>query len=268
MTSGQLTSGQTNVILSLERRFGGKRYLAGPETIEVAFATIQRRTVTSEAIDQFRMLISSGALAPGQKLPPERVLSDRLGMSRPSVREAIHALATMGVLEKRHGSGTYVTSLSSELLAHPLIFILDVNSEALRELFAVRVLLEVGAVEYVARIIDAAGLQRLSDLLVTLRGSVETPEIFLEADTAFHRVIHEASGNGILLALMDSLSALIKRSRMLTVGRAEVREAALQEHEDIYRALENHDPEAAGKTMREHVEHMGACAERAIADVT
>jgi DNA-binding FadR family transcriptional regulator len=227
-----------------------------PVDVDDAFAIIERRSVTAEAIAQIRELIASGALKPGQKLPTERVLSERMGLSRPLVREAISALVTLGVLEKRHGSGTYVTSLSSELLAHPFVFILDVNRAALRELFEVRLLLEVGAAEAAARTIDRAALDQLDELLHTLRTSFDDPERFLEADTAFHRILHKASGNAILLTLMDNLSALIKRSRGLTVGRTEVRASTLREHEAIYDGLCDHDPEAAGRAMRAHLSHV------------
>ncbi len=227
-----------------------------PADLTGAFATIERRSVTAEAIAQIRELIAAGTLKPGQKLPTERVLSERMGLSRPLVREAISALVTLGVLEKRHGSGTYVTSLSSELLAHPFVFILDVNRAALRELFEVRLLLEVGAAEAAARTIDDGALAQLDDLLKTLRVSFDDPDRFLEADTAFHRILHEASGNAILLTLMDNLSALIKRSRGLTVGRTEVRASTLREHEAIYAALRGHDPEAAGRAMRAHLSHV------------
>jgi GntR family transcriptional regulator, transcriptional repressor for pyruvate dehydrogenase complex len=219
--------------------------VTGVQNVNDVFATVERRSVTADAIDQIRGLIASGALQPGQKLPTERDLSERLGISRPLVREAMSALVTLGVLEKRHGSGTYVTRLSSDLLAHPFVFILDVNREAQRELFEVRLLLEAGAAAAAAR-----------SILSTLRDSFDDPEQFLEADTAFHRIVHEVSGNAILLALMDSLSVLVKRSRALTVGRADVRASTLREHEAIYAALRNHDTAAAECAMRDHLSHV------------
>ena len=227
-----------------------------PADLPGAFTTIERQSVTSEAIAQIRESIASGTLKPGQKLPTERVLSERMGTSRPLVREAITALVTLGVLEKRHGSGSYVTSLGSELLAHPFAFILDMNRDALRELFEVRLLLEVGAAEAAARDIGEAALAKLDGLLDTLRSSFDDPGRFLEADTAFHRILHEASDNALLLSLMESLSALIKRSRALTVGRTEVRASTLREHEAIYEALRGHEPEAAGRAMRAHLSHV------------
>jgi DNA-binding FadR family transcriptional regulator len=235
---------------------GGTTVVTEAQSVNDVFATVERRSVTADAIDQIRGLIVSGTLRPGQKLPTERELSDRLGISRPLVREAMSALVTLGVLEKRHGSGTYVTQLSSDLLAHPFVFILDANRTAQRELFEVRLLLEAGAAAAAARSIDGTALEQLDRLLSTLRASFEDPEQFLEADTAFHRVVHEASGNLILLTLMESLSALVKRSRALTVGRADVRASTLREHEAIYAALRNHDADAAGRAMHEHLAHV------------
>jgi DNA-binding FadR family transcriptional regulator len=212
--------------------------------------------VTAEAIAQIRGLITARTLLPGQKLPSEPVLSSLLGVSRPALREAIYALAAMGVLEKRQGSGTYVSSLSADLLAHPLAFVLDINRDALRDIMEVRLLLEVGAAESAAQLIDEAGLRHLHDILATLHDALDDPERFLAGDTAFHQVIHAAARNVILVTLMDNLSVWIKRIRMLTVGHADMRAACLREHEEIYQALHDHDPEAAGKAMRAHVEHV------------
>jgi GntR family transcriptional regulator, transcriptional repressor for pyruvate dehydrogenase complex len=78
----------------------------------VAFELVERRTASAAAIEQIRTLVAAGTLVPGQRLPPERELSELLGVSRPTLREAVRALVAIGVLETRAGSGTYVTDLS------------------------------------------------------------------------------------------------------------------------------------------------------------
>jgi DNA-binding FadR family transcriptional regulator len=103
---------------------------------------------------------------------------------------------------------------------------------------------------------DHPAALRHHDILATQHDALDDPERFLEGDTAFHRMIHEAARNAILVTLMDNLSVWIKHSRMLTVGHADVRQACWREHEEIYRALHDHDPDAAGKAMRAHVAHV------------
>ncbi|TAN31773.1 FadR family transcriptional regulator [bacterium] len=222
----------------------------------MAFEKIQRRTVPDEAIRQIKALVASGELEPGHKLPSERTLSEMLGLSRPSLREAIRALGALGILEIRQGSGTYVTSLSAELLAHPLSFVLASNIPALQGLFEVRLMLEVGAARSAAARITDADLKRIKTLTSQLPGQIGDLERFIEGDIAFHQMIHEASGNAVLVALMESLVILGKGSRMLTAKRREIRERTLAEHRQIYRALKAHDPDAAAAAMAAHLRHV------------
>ena len=223
------------------------------------FKTVRRRSVATDAIDQMKALVASGALVPGEQLPPERVLSEMLGVSRPTLREAVNALAAMGVVEKRQGSGTYVTNLSGEVLAQPMVFILDVNPKALRDLAEVRIALETSAAASAALRIGEAQLEELADVLEQLRAAVTASvEAFVAADVRFHRVIHEASANVILLSLMATLSTLSETSRMLTAQAGDVRAATLQDHERIFERLQARDPDGAAESMRLHLQHISA----------
>ena len=223
---------------------------------EPTFEAIPRRTVTQDAIAQIRNLVASGGLMPGQKLPPERRLAEMLGVSRPTLREAIGALTAMGILESQHGSGTYVAKLSAELLTHPLSLILATNGGALQELFEVRLMLEVGAARAAAIRITDPDLRRLRQLSREGGDQISNVEPFVDLDLAFHRVIHVASGNAVLAAVMESIGLLGKESRMHTAQRLEVREGTCREHREIVRALKAHDPDAAAEAMKAHLEHV------------
>ena len=87
---------------------------------DLEFQPLARRTYVAEAIRTIKDMILDGRLAPGQRLPPERSLSEALGVSRPTVREAIRSLQAMNILESRHGAGTFVASLNREGLLRPL----------------------------------------------------------------------------------------------------------------------------------------------------
>jgi len=228
--------------------------------MEGGFVAVSRRKVTAEAIEQIVSRIASGEYVPGQKLPSERELSETLAVSRPTLREVILALGTLGVLETRHGRGTYISSLGSEVLALPLALILEVNREALHDLIQIRLLLEVGAAEAAAHNISDEALARLGATRLRAARSIDDIEAFVDEDIAFHRVIHEASNNRMLLALMDSLSAVGRKSRLLTARRREVRESTLREHEAIHQALARHD-QAAATAMKEHLSHVALALE-------
>ena len=162
--------------------------MTAPDTSSVAiaadpmpldgFSRLTQRTVTADVVDQIKRLITLGTLVPGQRLPSERVLADLLGVSRPTTREAVRALEAMGIVSTRHGSGTFVTDLSAETLARPLIFVLDINRNALHELFAVRVLLEAGAAEAAAASADIDTCDRLAACIAEMRGAADA-ESFL-----------------------------------------------------------------------------------------
>ncbi len=220
------------------------------------FETIDRRSVAADAVDQIRNLVASGTLAAGQRLPSERTLADLLGVSRPVVREAIRALSTLGVLETRAGSGTYVSDLSAERLASPLAFVLHRNPEALQHLMEVRLLLEVGAAQGAARRRDPDVIAKMQEILERLLRDLDDVTAFVKDDIEFHRALHEACGNPLLLSLMESVAALGEQSRLVTARQRRVREGTLRDHAAILDAVRKHDPSAAGDAMRAHLEHV------------
>jgi GntR family transcriptional repressor for pyruvate dehydrogenase complex len=226
------------------------------------FSRVMPRTMTADAVEQIKGLITAGTLAPGQKLPSERALAEMLGVSRPTMREVVRALEAMGIVVSRHGSGTYVTDLSAELLARPLMFVLDVNRDALADIFAVRVMLEAGAAEAASQRITGADLERIAQCVAAMRLATDADSL-LVPDLAFHRLIHEASSNTLLLALMDGLRALARESLLLSAGWQAARDAAVVEHTAIATALERGDASASGAAMRLHVENAHRRAELA-----
>ena len=108
--------------------------------------------VTDEAIQKIREMITSGDLGPGDRLPPEKELSERLGLSRNSLREAVKALEVIRVLDVRRGDGTYVTSLEPRLLLEAMSFVVDLHTDrSVLEIFGVRRILEPAAAALAAR---------------------------------------------------------------------------------------------------------------------
>jgi GntR family transcriptional repressor for pyruvate dehydrogenase complex len=201
---------------------------------------------TDQAIAKIKELISSGEFTAGARLPTERELTRRFGVSRSSLREAIRALALVGVLEPRVGDGTYVTTLEPELLLTGIGFISDlVDGPSLLELHQVRRLLEPEATRLATPRLTEEDFTRLGECIAQMEAS-DTVHAYIESDTAFHRVILSACGNATLASLIENLSSATLRARMWQslVSRDAV-EATTASHRAIERALVARDAETA-----------------------
>jgi GntR family transcriptional regulator, transcriptional repressor for pyruvate dehydrogenase complex len=201
---------------------------------------------TDQAIARIKELISSGEFTAGDRLPTERELTRQFGVSRSSLREAVRALALVGVLESRVGDGTYVTTLEPELLLTGIGFVSDLaKADSLLEMHHVRRILEPEATRLATARLTDEDFRTLEDCLRRMESADSTPA-FIEADTAFHRVILEACGNSTLASLIRNLSSGTLRARMWQsiVARGAV-EATIASHWSIYNALVARDADTA-----------------------
>lgn len=210
--------------------------------------------VTDEAISTIKAMIVSGELKPGQRLPPEKELSERLGLSRNSLREAVKSLEVIRVLDVRRGDGTYVTSLEPHLLLEAMAFVVDLHQDAsVIEIFEVRRVLEAHAAGLAAVRISDAQLYDLSQLLSSVDESTSLDDL-VSHDIEFHRQITAASGNAYLTGLLESLSSSTIRARVwrgITEDASTAR--TLSEHGAILAALRSRDPDLARAALTLHV---------------
>ncbi|MFF9486260.1 FadR/GntR family transcriptional regulator [Streptomyces sp. NPDC014676] len=214
----------------------------------------QKGTVTQRAIERITAMIREGELEPGERLPTERELAVRLGISRSSMREAIRALTVLGVVEARHGSGIYVTRLEAGDLLETFGVVADLSrGRQLVELLEVRRVLESHATALAAARITPDRLAEVGKHLAAMNAT-DDPEEILAHDLAFHREIAAAAGNGTTAAILESLSSRTFRAR---VRRGYQEEGAFartrREHAAIHRALAARDPEAARAAAAAHV---------------
>jgi len=210
--------------------------------------------VTDEAILKIKEMILSGELAPGDRLPAADLLSERLGLSRSSLREAVKALEVIRVLDVRQGDGTYVTSLEPRLLLEALSFVVDLHGDAsVLELFAVRRILEQAAVSLATPRMTEPTIARLRQLVADVDPDTSV-EHLVAHDLEFHSTIVALAGNSYLSSLLDSLSGSTARARIwrgLTEGGAVSR--TLAEHSAIVDALERGDRALAEALTVAHV---------------
>ncbi len=223
---------------------------------DIQFGTLQKDALSEKIVERLLDLIREKQLRPGDRLPPERELAPLMGVSRPSLREALRALSVMKVVENRQGSGTYITSLNPELFVNHLDFIFTVNDATFVDLFEARKVIEVGLVAQAARTIDQENLSRLEACLVRASAQVNEPDAFLQTDLELHNIIIEAAGNRTLALFMKSITQINIASRQRTSDLPEVRRRTIKHHKAIVSALRAHDPEAAASAMRSHLTYV------------
>jgi GntR family transcriptional repressor for pyruvate dehydrogenase complex len=208
---------------------------------------------TDQVVEQIRGLIESGELRPGDRLPSERSLADRLGISRPSVRTGLRILSAMGVLESRHGSGTYMSSgppVENQLL-RLLAALHGFSPEAM---FEARGILEVSLAGLAAERATDEHLALIAEAVADTYASLDDPKAYLHYDMQFHRAVALASGNPIVATLMDMVTAALYEMKVETIEHATHMEESAAMHRKIFQAIRARKPDAAREAMRKHLE--------------
>ncbi len=221
--------------------------------------------LTDQAIVKIKDMILAGELKPGDRLPPEKELSEALGLSRSSLREAVKALEIIHVLDVRRGDGTYLTSLKPEVLLGAMSFMADIHQDAsVLELFAVRRILEPAAAAMACGRVTPADVARLRSLLAEVAAGTSVDDLVAH-DLIFHRSVCELSGNAYLTSLLDTLSGSTLRARVWRGLTEEGSvERTLTEHRGIVDALESGDAELVSSRVTVHVSGVAAWLQRAL----
>ena len=223
---------------------------------DVEFGTLERNVLSEQIADRILQMIKDRKLHPGDMLPPERELAVMMGVSRPSLREALRALSIMNIIDNRQGSGTYITSLQPERLVEHLEIVFALDDSTYLNLFAARRIVEVGLAELAATKITDEEIGELRACLTRSLETVEDEELFLESDLELHNRIRVAARNSILSLFMRSINKLSLYSRRRTGEFPEVRRQTLIDHQEIVDALSRRDPAAARRAMLDHLNHV------------
>jgi GntR family transcriptional regulator, transcriptional repressor for pyruvate dehydrogenase complex len=203
-------------------------------------------SVTSRAIESIRAMISAGELKPGDRLPPEQELADRLGVSRGSLREAVRALTQIKVLDVRRGDGTYVTSLApSELLSGLASAIELLQSQGLEEVLEVRRLLFPPAAALAAQRVTPRQLAAMQAVARQLQATSDPDEIS-RLHRQFQSLIGDATGNETLSSILSGLQLRGDNARRAWLSsNPQMREVALEHQRMLLEALQRGDAEMA-----------------------
>ena len=226
----------------------------------IAFTPIKPRRLYEEIAEQIQLLISGGALKPGDKLLSERELADRLQVSRVSVREAIRSLEMLGFIEIRQGEGTFVRDTQADDVIRPLAMFLAMERGSLLDMFEVRRIFETATSALAAERatdeeVDQIGLL-LEKMIDGIRGGdAEAGEKY---DAAYHYAVAEATHNGLLIKLLRTVheewsKAVSAGSQQLLLDSANNAQKIIDQHTLVYQAIKAHDPVTASAAMLEHV---------------
>jgi GntR family transcriptional regulator, transcriptional repressor for pyruvate dehydrogenase complex len=212
--------------------------------------------VAGQVSDRILGLLRAGNLRAGDQLPPERDLALSLGVSRPSVREAMRGLQILGVVKTRHGGGAYISSLQAAELLAPLQLLITLEAQNLEALYDSRVLIDGEIGRRAAGRISNADLTRLRRSLTVQRSLMQRPEAFHLEDMAFHQTIFDACANPILGRIATSLYLLGMEYRRLAWKRPRVLRHSVADHAVILAALERHDADASAFAMAQHMRNV------------
>lgn len=214
---------------------------------------VEPRRLYQQIADQIRELIDRGGFEAGMRLPPERDLATQLGVSRPSLREALIALDVEGRVEVRSGSGVYVSAPR----ARPAAARTPAMGESPSQLMEARSVIEGEVVVLACARIDADTLARLGVVLQDMASAIEQRRTRVDLDRLFHLTLAEASGNAVLARLVgemfDERHSPISAKMRSRFETTRTWKAALQEHEAVLKAVQARDPIAAQAAMRAHL---------------
>jgi GntR family transcriptional repressor for pyruvate dehydrogenase complex len=228
----------------------------------MTFRRIEPEKLCKAVIRQIEDLILRGILRPGERLPSERDLAERLGVSRPSLRDAVADLSARGLLNSRANSGIYVAEVLGSAFSPALVRLFASHEEAVFDYIAFRRDIEALAADRAARMASDTDLAVIDTLHQRMVDAHQRRDPMLEAqvDAEFHLSIMEASHNVIMLHMMRSMFDLLQQgvfyNRQSMFRQRVNRDGLLAQHTAINTALQARDPEAARAAVTEHLEYV------------
>lgn len=226
------------------------------------FQRVQPEKLSTSVVRQIELLILRGILRPGERLPSERELADQLGVSRPSLREAISELQDRGLLASRAGSGIFVADVLGSAFSDALVKLFSSHEEAVFDYVAFRRDMEGLAAERAARFgsdTDLKVIQAVFDKMVAAH-TKRNPADEARLDADFHLAIIEASHNVVMLHMMRSMYQLLREgvfyNRSVMFRQRTTRDDLLNQHRAINEALQDRDPESARAAVEAHLNYV------------
>ena len=229
------------------------------------FHKVETEKLSLAVVRQIELLILRGILRPGERLPSERELAERMGVSRPSLRDAISELQAQGLLAAKAGSGIYVAEVLGSAFSPALIRLFGSHEEAVFDYLSFRRDLEGLAAERAARLGSTSDLKVVQAIFDRMEAAHDRNATQDEAqlDADFHMAIIEASHNVIMLHMMRSMYDLLRQgvfyNRQMMFQQRATREAILDQHRAINAALQARNPAKARLAVELHLDFVERC---------
>jgi len=216
-----------------------------------AFAPIERRKVYEQVSERLSAQIGT-TLQPGDALPSERELAERYRVGRSSVREALRMLESRGLIESR-GSGTFVIAPWRNPFQEPLSLVVAGEDVDRTQLFEVRRMLEAEAAALAARRRSLGDLELMHEATDEMEAAIDSADAYVAADIRYHLVIAEATGNRLLLHLMQAIRERLTEMFGTVFKFPGGPERSIAQHRLITQAIAAEDAERARQAMTEHI---------------
>ena len=214
---------------------------------------VRRSGVKNQVFEQLRDRIMERTWAPGTKIPSENALASALGVSRVPIREALHMLASLGILETRHGGGTYVRAYSGEVFLNPLLPMLTLDAPDILHVLEYRRIVEKGIVSLVVKRAGNEAIAELEDAYRAMEKHRNDARAFAQADLSFHLVLAKATGNPVVMKVNAVITDILKGTMYGIVDSLGTRDG-LYYHRRILDAIKARDGARAESLMEEHVQ--------------
>ena len=214
------------------------------------FKPLKHKAVTQEIREQIWSLISQGTLQPGSKLPSEKELLDQFEVSRPALREALHELIGEGILEMRHGQGTFVRELTAASAIQEGAVSLLLLSDSIKEIQEARLILEPVLAMWAA---ERATEEELNELEAFLRECAETKPITFDAGWEFHRQLAAVAGNSAMTKIAHVLYGMVQEYQQQFYDVHFGPEQDLRDHFELLNVIRMRDPAMARAAMEAHI---------------
>lgn len=233
----------------------------------MTFKRIEPEKLSAAVVRQIEDLILRGILRPGERLPAERDLSEKLGVSRPSLREAVAHLQEQGLLTSKAGSGVFVAEVLGSAFSPSLVRLFASNEDAVFDYIDFRRDLEGLAAERAARMASDTDLAVVDSIYTRMETAHRKRNPADEAglDAEFHLSIVEASHNVIMLHMMRSMFDMLREgvfyNRQIMFKQRATRDHLLSQHEAINAALQDRDPDGARRAVEVHMDFVARCLE-------
>jgi GntR family transcriptional regulator, transcriptional repressor for pyruvate dehydrogenase complex len=245
----------------LDLRYSSQTIASSPRLARAGEIPVYKVVRTSrlyeQIVQQIEESVLNGSLKPGDQLPAERELAQRLGVSRTAVREAVKALREKGLVEAYSGRGTFVTDGTSQAARQSFDLMVKIGQqEGAPHLAELRLILEPGIAALAAVRVKEEDLAAMREAVAVMDRAQDDPEAYIEADLDFHLALAETVANPLILSLIDSIVGLLREQRIKIFNVEGGPQRGQVHHKRILEAMERRDAEMARTAMRAHLEQV------------